>query len=59
MDALAPLKLAYLSVLHKEPTSELVQDLRARFGGTFLLNSGFGVITTREEAVAHGRGRPR
>ncbi len=52
VDALAPLKLAYLSVLHKEPTSELVQDLRTRFGGTFLLNSGFGVITTREEADA-------
>ena len=52
VDALAPLKLAYLSVLHKEPSSELVQDLRARFGGTFLLNSGFGVVTTREEAVA-------
>ena len=53
VDALAPLKLAYLSVLHKEPaTSELVQDLRTRFGGTFLLNSGFGVITTREEATA-------
>lgn len=52
VEALAPLKLAYLSVLHKEPASELVQDLRARFGGTFLLNSGFGVVTTREEAVA-------
>ncbi|QCB98629.1 alkene reductase [Arthrobacter sp. PAMC25564] len=52
VDALAPLKLAYLSVLHKEPTSELVQDLRARFNGTFLLNTGFGVITTREEAIA-------
>lgn len=53
VDALAPLKLAYLSVLHKDPTtSELVQDLRTRFGGTFLLNSGFGVITTREEAKA-------
>ncbi|WP_160667501.1 alkene reductase [Pseudarthrobacter sp. ATCC 49987] len=52
VDALAPLKLAYLSVLHKEPTSELVQDLRTRFGGTFLLNTGFGVITTREEATA-------
>ncbi|MEC5181469.1 alkene reductase [Arthrobacter sp. CG_A4] len=52
VDALAPLKLAYLSVLHKEPTSDLVQDLRTRFGGTFLLNTGFGVITTREEAVA-------
>jgi 2,4-dienoyl-CoA reductase-like NADH-dependent reductase (Old Yellow Enzyme family) len=53
VDALAPLKLAYLSVLHKDPTtSGLVQDLRTRFGGTFLLNSGFGVITTREEAKA-------
>ena len=52
VDALAPLKLAYLSVLHKEPTGELVQDLRSRFGGTFLLNTGFGVIATREEATA-------
>lgn len=52
VDALAPLNLAYLSVLHKEPTSELVQDLRARFDGTFLLNTGFGVVTTREEALA-------
>lgn len=50
VDALAPLKLAYLSVLHKDPTSDLVQDLRTRFGGTFLLNTGFGVVTTREEA---------
>ncbi len=52
VDALAPLKLAYLSVLHQDPTGELVQDLRTRFGGTFLLNTGFGVITTREEATA-------
>ena len=52
VDALAPLKLAYLSVLHKEPTSELVQELRSRFDGTFLLNTGFGVVTTRDEAKA-------
>ena len=52
VDALAPLKLAYLSILHKEPTSELVQDLRTRFDGIFLVNTGFGVITTREEATA-------
>ncbi|MDQ0754035.1 alkene reductase [Arthrobacter sp. B3I4] len=50
VDALAPLKLAYLSVLHNLPTGELVQDLRSRFGGAFLLNTGFGVVTTREEA---------
>ncbi|MET1065848.1 MAG: alkene reductase [Arthrobacter sp.] len=52
VDALAPLKLAYLSVLHADPTGELVQDLRTRFNGTFLLNTGFGVITTRDEAAA-------
>jgi len=52
VDALAPLKLAYLSVLHKEATGELVQDLRARFNGTFLVNTGFGIITTRDEATA-------
>jgi 2,4-dienoyl-CoA reductase-like NADH-dependent reductase (Old Yellow Enzyme family) len=52
VDALAPLKLAYLSVLHKDPTSELVQYLRARFNGTFLINTGFGVVTTRDEATA-------
>jgi len=52
VDTIAPLNLAYLSILHGEPTGELVQDLRARFNGTFLVNTGFGVITTREEAVS-------
>jgi N-ethylmaleimide reductase len=52
VDALAPLGLSYLSVLHAEPASELVQDLRARFGGAFVVNSGFGTVTTRDEAVA-------
>ena len=52
VDALAPLGLAYLSLLHKDPASALVQDLRARFNGTFLLNTGFGAITTRNEAIS-------
>jgi 2,4-dienoyl-CoA reductase-like NADH-dependent reductase (Old Yellow Enzyme family) len=52
VDSIAPLNLAYLSVLHHEPTSELVQDLRTRFNGTFLVNSGFGTVTTREEAAS-------
>jgi len=52
VDALSPLKLAYLSVLHKDADSELVKDLRSRFDGPFLLNTGFGVITTRDEAVS-------
>jgi 2,4-dienoyl-CoA reductase-like NADH-dependent reductase (Old Yellow Enzyme family) len=52
VDQLKPLGLAYLSVLHAEPAGELVQELRARFGGPLVANSGFGKVTTREEAVA-------
>jgi N-ethylmaleimide reductase len=52
VDALAPLSLAYLSVLHADPTGELVQELRARFGGGFMVNSGFGRTTERAEALA-------
>ncbi|MGY1640210.1 alkene reductase [Geodermatophilus sp. SYSU D00703] len=51
LDQLAPLGLAYLSVLHREPAGELVQELRRRFGGPLIANSGFGAVTTREEAV--------
>jgi 2,4-dienoyl-CoA reductase-like NADH-dependent reductase (Old Yellow Enzyme family) len=50
--ALSPLGLAYLSVLHKEPTGELVQELREQFDGAFLLNTGFSVMTTRDEAIS-------
>lgn len=52
VDSIASLNLAYLSILHHEPGGELVQDLRTRFAGPFLVNSGFGVVTTREEALA-------
>jgi N-ethylmaleimide reductase len=52
MDALAPLGLAFVSVLHPEPAGALVQGLRTRFGGPFLLNTGFAEPTTRDEAVA-------
>ncbi|WP_040338958.1 alkene reductase [Candidatus Blastococcus massiliensis] len=51
LDQLRPLGLAYLSVLHQEPGGELVQELRRRFGGPLIANSGFGTVTTREEAV--------
>ena len=50
VDAIAPLQLAYLSILHKDPAGELVQQLRARFGGSVLVNSGFASVTTRDEA---------
>ncbi|MFP7760237.1 alkene reductase [Marisediminicola sp. LYQ134] len=49
---IAPLGLAYLSILHDAPAGDLVQSLRDVFGGPVLLNSGFGVVTTRDEAVA-------
>jgi N-ethylmaleimide reductase len=52
VDQLRPLGLAYLSVLHSQPSGELVQELRRRFGGHLVANSGFGTVTTREEAVA-------
>jgi N-ethylmaleimide reductase len=51
VDQLQPLGLAYLSVLHSEPGGDLVQELRRRFGGHLIANSGFGGVTTREEAV--------
>lgn len=53
VDAIAPLGLAYLSVLHREPAGELVQDLRRRFGGTFMVNTGFATPTERDEAVSY------
>jgi len=52
VDQLRPLGLAYLSVLHAEPTGDLVQELRRRFDGPLIANSGFGTVTTRAEAVA-------
>jgi N-ethylmaleimide reductase len=51
VDQLRPLGLAYLSVLHEEPAGDLVQELRKRFDGHLIANSGFGTITTRDEAV--------
>lgn len=47
---LAPLGLAYLSVLQREPASELVRSLAADFGGSIMMNTGFSTMTTREEA---------
>ncbi|MCY0905892.1 alkene reductase [Arthrobacter sp. H14-L1] len=52
LKTIAPLNLAYLSILHQDPTGSLVQDLRAWFAGPLLLNSGFGIVTTRDEAMA-------
>jgi len=42
---IADLGLAYLSIL-AEPGSDLLRDLRERFGGPVIINSGFGEVTT-------------
>ncbi|WP_066303117.1 alkene reductase [Arthrobacter luteolus] len=52
VDGIAPLKPLYLSILHKDPADDLVQELRRRFAGPVLLNTGFGVMTTRDDAIA-------
>ncbi|TFB97455.1 alkene reductase [Cryobacterium adonitolivorans] len=52
VDGLAPLGLAYLSILNRDPAGELVRSLRTRFGGPLLVNTGFSAVTTRQEAIA-------
>jgi 2,4-dienoyl-CoA reductase-like NADH-dependent reductase (Old Yellow Enzyme family) len=52
VDALAPLGLAFVSILHPDVPGTLVQGLRAGFGGPFFVNTGFAEATTRDEAVA-------
>lgn len=49
VDAIAPLGLAYLSIL-ADPRGDLTQELREHFGSVVVLNSGFEEITTFEEA---------
>ena len=52
VDALRPLGVAYLSILHNQLSGEFVQDLRTRFGGHLMVNDGFGAVTSREQAIA-------
>ena len=47
VDAVAPLGLAYLSIL-ASPLTGLATDLRQRFGGSVLLNDGFNDVTSLE-----------
>ena len=51
VDGIAPLGLAYLSIL-ADPTTELFADLRTRFGGTVIANTGFASVTTLDEVTA-------
>ncbi|MCW2748491.1 MAG: alkene reductase [Nocardioidaceae bacterium] len=51
VDAIAPLGIAYLSILG-DPASALFQDLRTRFGGPVIANTGFSSVTDLAEATA-------
>ncbi|MGZ8768773.1 MAG: alkene reductase, partial [Aeromicrobium sp.] len=48
VDAIAPLGLAYLSIL-ADPHTDLFQDLRHRFGGPVIANTGFAHVTDLDE----------
>ncbi|MBD8605565.1 alkene reductase [Aeromicrobium sp. CFBP 8757] len=50
VDGLAPLGLAYLSIL-ADTTTDLYADLRTRFGGTVIANTGFASMTTLDEVT--------
>ncbi|GGJ49887.1 MULTISPECIES: alkene reductase [Glutamicibacter] len=56
LEGIAPLGLAALSILHKDPSGELVQSLRTAFGGPVLINTGFQTITTYEDAATVAAG---
>jgi N-ethylmaleimide reductase len=51
LDGIVDLGLAYLSIL-APPDGALTQDLRRRFGGPVILNSGFGSVTTLDDVAA-------
>ncbi|MDQ3156134.1 MAG: alkene reductase [Actinomycetota bacterium] len=48
VDAIVPLGLAYLSIL-ADPQTDLFQDLRRRFGGPVIANTGFSHVTDLDE----------
>lgn len=50
-DALAPLGLAFLDLMHPEPAAELVQNIRARVGAPVILNTSFASPTSRQDAL--------
>ena len=49
-EGLAPLGLAFVDVLQAAPTGVLVQHIRRTAGAPLIVNTGFGVETTRAEA---------
>ena len=50
-EALSPLGLAFVDVLHADPAGELIQKFRHTIGAPLIANTGFGTPTTRAEAI--------
>lgn len=50
VDHVNRLGLAYLSALHHDTGGSLVQELRRRFAGPLVMNSGFASATTLADA---------
>ena len=48
VDGISGLGIAYLSIL-ADPSSDLFQDLRSRFGGAVVANTGFSNVTDLDE----------
>ncbi|MHA2787623.1 alkene reductase [Corynebacterium sp. S7] len=46
------LGLAFLDVLHENPSGDLVQNIRSSAGAPLITNTGFSSPTSREEAIA-------
>lgn len=55
-EAMRPLGLGFLHVLHQDPSSALVRHLRQSAGAPLIANTGFGTPTTRSEAAWVVRG---
>ena len=51
-DALAPLNLAFVDIMHPDPAGTLVQDIRARVGAPVIANTSFASPSSREESLA-------
>lgn len=51
MDGIANLPLAYMSIL-ADPGADLTVNLRSRFDGPIMANSGFAEVTSKEDAAA-------
>ena len=47
---ISPLDLAGMSILHTEPSGDLVQGVRRAFDGPIILNTGFNAVTSLADA---------